>query len=59
MQLISVPAVAARLGIHRATIYRWIEANPSFPRPFKLSPRRVMFDAAEVDSFIRACRGVA
>lgn len=58
-KLIRITAVADMLGINRATVYRWLEANPAFPRPFKLSPRRVLFDADEVEAFLIASKVVA
>lgn len=55
-KLIRITTVADAFGVHRATIYRWLEANPAFPRPFKLSPRRVLFDADEVEAFLIASK---
>lgn len=30
--------LAKRFGVHRSCIWRWLDTDPSFPRPIKLSP---------------------
>lgn len=35
---ISDTQLATRYRVHRATIWRWVKADPSFPRPIVLSP---------------------
>jgi prophage regulatory protein len=30
--------VAARYGISRGTVWRWVESDPGFPKPVSLSP---------------------
>lgn len=30
--------VAARYGVHRSTPWRWLKADPRFPKPFTLTP---------------------
>lgn len=30
--------LAARFGVHRTTVWRWANVDPSFPRPISLSP---------------------
>ena len=35
---ISDTQLAARYSVHRATIWRWVKADPSFPQPVILSP---------------------
>ncbi len=46
-----LPAVLARTGLARSTIYAAIDAG-DFPRPLKLSARAIGFIAAEVDEWI-------
>lgn len=42
------------LGVHDATLMRWVREG-RFPKPFRLCPRgRVFFDLDEVDVFIEA-----
>lgn len=36
-QFISTEKVAARYGVHRSTLWRWMQADPTFPRPLMLS----------------------
>ncbi len=35
---LSVKQVARRYGNTASTIWRWVERNPAFPEPVKLSP---------------------
>ena len=30
--------LAARYGVHRTTLWRWVKTNPDFPKPVTLSP---------------------
>jgi len=34
---LSERVVAARYGVHRSTIWRWVRSNPKFPKPVKLA----------------------
>ena len=36
------------LGMARVTFYRYLKERPDFPKPRKLSPRCVVFDADEL-----------
>ena len=40
------------LGVSRATIYRLLEQDPYFPRPFYLSNRTVAWDPIAVSAWI-------
>lgn len=39
MHYVSDKQLAARFGVSRPTIWRWLKSDPTFPRPFKLSPQ--------------------
>ena len=52
-KLISIKAVAERVGLSRSSIYRLV-AEDAFPRPVKVSERRVTWLEHEVDAFIAA-----
>ncbi|WP_284322932.1 helix-turn-helix transcriptional regulator [Dyella acidisoli] len=51
--LLRLPAVLARVGISRATLYRWMRQD-QFPRPRSLTPNgsTVAWLAAEVEAWI-------
>lgn len=35
---LSVTNVAKRYDVHRTTPWRWLKTDPTFPKPFTLSP---------------------
>lgn len=43
------------LPISPATLWRWVKLK-TFPQPFKLGERVTVWDAAEVDAFLKAQR---
>lgn len=43
------------LPVSPATLWRWVKSG-KFPKPFKLGERVTVWDAAEVDAFLRAQR---
>lgn len=51
---IRLPVVCALTGASRSTIWRWVEANPTFPKPFHLSPAITVWDEAEVLGWLDA-----
>jgi predicted DNA-binding transcriptional regulator AlpA len=47
-------------GVSRPTIWRWTKTDPTFPKPFQLSPAITCWDAQEVTDWIetkKAARG--
>jgi prophage regulatory protein len=54
IQILRVPAVAKKLGISRPTIYRWLQQDPSFPRPIKIGSYAVGWLESELDAFIES-----
>ncbi|MBR0671726.1 helix-turn-helix transcriptional regulator [Neoroseomonas soli] len=51
---IRLPGVCALTGASRSTIWRWVAADPTFPRPFRLSPAVTVWDEAEVLAWLAA-----
>jgi predicted DNA-binding transcriptional regulator AlpA len=51
---IRIPEVCRLTGVSRATIWRLIDRDPTFPRPFYLSSAITVWDEAEVFSWIGA-----
>lgn len=51
--LIRLPALRAKLGLSRATIYRLVAAG-TFPAPIKLSPQTIAWKESEVETWIDA-----
>lgn len=40
-----------RYGVTRATPWRWLKADPTFPKPFKLSPGCVRWRLADLEAW--------
>lgn len=57
LTILRLPAVRARTGLSRSTIYQRI-ADGKFPRPVPIGARAVGFLLAEVDAWIVAQVGV-
>ena len=51
MKVLRLPAVLARVGISRSTLWRLIKAH-SFPKPIRLGGRSVGWIEAEIDDWI-------
>jgi prophage regulatory protein len=43
--------VAARYGINRASIWRWVKTDRSFPRPVQLSPGCSRWRLADLEAW--------
>ncbi|MAO03566.1 MAG: AlpA family transcriptional regulator [Citromicrobium sp.] len=52
-QLLNFKGVCDRTSLSRSTIERMVEAG-EFPQPFRITPKRLAFRAADVDRWIRA-----
>lgn len=50
------PAQAANvIGIGLSTLWDWCKKKkPGFPKPYRLSARCTVFDAAELDAFVKS-----
>ncbi len=49
---IRLPAVCDLTGASRGTIWRWVKEDPSFPKPFHLSPAVTCWDEKELLAWI-------
>ena len=43
--------LAARYGVHRMTPWRWLKADPHFPKPVKLTPGCTRWKLSEVEAW--------
>jgi predicted DNA-binding transcriptional regulator AlpA len=53
--LCSTAERAGLLPVSQATLWRWVREG-RFPRPFKLGERVTVWDAQEVEAYLRAQR---
>ena len=54
-QYIRPAEVCKTIGIAPATLWDWCKKKkPGFPKPYRLSARCTVFDAAELDAFVKA-----
>lgn len=51
---IRLPRVCDLTGASRPTIWRWVRADASFPKPFSLSVGITAWDEAEVVAWLQA-----
>lgn len=62
VRAIRLPEVMRLTGASRPTIWRWVHADPLFPKPFHLSPAITCWDESELVAWIevkKAERGAA
>lgn len=52
--MISVKGLAEILMLTKSSIYRLLDEDPNFPRPVRLTGRRMAFLEPEVDAYIQA-----
>ena len=52
IKLLRVKEVLSRIGISRATLYRWLGQDQSFPRPISLGVNSICFIEEEVNNWI-------
>lgn len=43
--------LAARYSVNRATPWRWAKADPTFPKPVKLSPQCSRWKLSEIEAW--------
>jgi prophage regulatory protein len=53
LRFVSLKETAARIGVNRATLYRWQELG-KFPRAVRLSESRIAFREADVNEWMRS-----
>jgi len=46
--------VAARYGVNRTTLWRWVKKDPSFPKPISLSIGCTRWRLEDLDAWERA-----
>lgn len=49
---IRLPQVMHVTGVSRPTIWRWVRNDPTFPKPFHLSPAVTAWDEAELAAWL-------
>lgn len=54
-QLVGNKGAAGILPVSSNTLWRWVRSG-KFPQPFKLGEKVTVWDAAEVDAFIKGQR---
>lgn len=42
----------ARLGVGRSTLYDWLKADPTFPKPIKLGKKAVGWLEHEIEAWV-------
>lgn len=47
-----LPEVLDIVGISRTSLYRLLNSDPTFPRPYKLSPGITVWDAEDVHNYL-------
>uniref|UniRef100_UPI003B51680F helix-turn-helix transcriptional regulator n=1 Tax=Roseovarius indicus TaxID=540747 RepID=UPI003B51680F len=43
--------IAERYDVHRMTVWGWLRADPTFPKPFKFSARCTRWKKSEIDAW--------
>lgn len=43
--------VAARFAISRQCVWRWVKSDPTFPRPYSLSPGCTRWKLSEIEAW--------
>lgn len=51
MAYVSDRGLAERFGVHRSTIWRWVDTNPEFPKPVELSPGCTRWKLEEIEAW--------
>ncbi len=41
--------LGTRYSVHRATIWRWVNTDPDFPKPVKLSPQCTRWKLSDIE----------
>lgn len=49
--------LSARYGVHRATPWRWVKTDATFPKPVKLSPQCSRWKLSEIEAWETARAG--
>jgi prophage regulatory protein len=49
--------LSARYGVHRSTPWRWVNTDPDFPKPVKLSPQCSRWKLSEIEAWEKSRGG--
>jgi prophage regulatory protein len=52
MQILRVHQVSKKIGLSRATIYRLLKIDPTFPKPQKLAISAIGWQEQDIDAWI-------
>lgn len=47
--------LSVRYGVHRSTPWRWVNSDPTFPKPVKLSPQCSRWKLSEIEAWESNC----
>lgn len=50
---LSVRQVSERFGVNRASIWRWLKTDPTFPKPLSLTPGTSRWRLSELEEWER------
>jgi predicted DNA-binding transcriptional regulator AlpA len=50
-QFLSDQQLARRYGVHRATIWRWVRSDLTFPKPLRLGPQSTRWRLRDVEAW--------
>lgn len=53
---VSDKQIAERYGVTRPTVWRWLKADPTFPKPISLSPGCTRWSLQEIEAWEAARR---
>lgn len=53
---LTVKQVADRYNVTKATIWRWVRTDPTFPRPVKFSEQATRFEFSALESWEQSRR---
>lgn len=45
--------IAARTGVHRMTVWKRLKADPTFPKPYRFSPRCTRWKLSDIEDWER------
>lgn len=51
-QFVTIDTIAKKLLVCHRSIFRYIKEDPSFPRPYRISPRHILFKSEELDAWL-------
>lgn len=52
MQILKIKQVCKKIGMSRATVYRLLKIDPSFPKPLKLAASAIGWLEADIEAWL-------